>query len=111
MAKYQIKKSDANNQFYYQLRATGNSEIILRSETYVNKAGCENAIESVKVNASNESRYDRLHSDGRQYHFNLKGANGEIIGTSETYVSANNRDEGIALVKAQALSAGTEDLS
>ena len=111
MAKFQIRKSDANNQFYYQLRATGNSEIILRSEAYVNKAGCENAIESVKVNATNESRYDRLHSAERQYHFNLNAANGEIIGTSETYVSSNNRDEGIALVKAQAPSASTEDLS
>ncbi len=111
MATYQIKKSDANNQFYFQLRATGNSEIILRSESYTTKAGCQNAIESVKANASGDSNYERLHSADRQYYFNLKAANGETIGTSETYVSSNNRDEGIELVKAQAPSANTEDLS
>jgi uncharacterized protein YegP (UPF0339 family) len=41
--------------------------------------------------------------------FNLKAANGEIIGTSETYSSASARDHGIASVKANAPDAVVND--
>lgn len=111
MAKFQIFKSTVNNQYYYRLRATGNNEIILRGEGYTTNASCRAGIESVKANAPYDSRYERLHNATRQYHFNLKASNGQIVGTSESYTTSSNRDAGIELVKAQAPSASIEDNS
>lgn len=110
MAKFVIRRS-TSNQYYFRLQATGNNETLLISEMYNYKSSCQDGIESVKANAPYDSRYDSLHSTNRQYYFNLKASNGQVIGTSETYVSSSNRDAGIELVKAQAPSASTEDLS
>lgn len=52
-------------------------------------------IASVQKNSPLEERYDRREaSDGRSY-FNLKAGNYQIIGTSQMYKSAANRDAGI----------------
>lgn len=110
MAKFEIK-SATNNEFYFHLKASGNHEIILRSEFYKSKNGCENGIDSVKENAPFDSRYERLYSANGQYYFNLKARNGEVIGTSEMYTTGTARDHGIELVKSQAPSATVEDLS
>jgi uncharacterized protein YegP (UPF0339 family) len=110
MAKFTIRKS-FSNQYYFRLQATGNNETLITSEMYNTKSACIDGIASVKANAPYDSRYDRLHSSNRQYYFNLKSSNGQVIGTSETYISLTNRDAGIELVKAQAPSASTEDLS
>lgn len=109
MAKFTIKKSSANNQYYFNLKA-GNGEIILSSEGYTSKQSCENGIASVKSNAPYDSRYEK--KDGSVYYtFNLKASNGEIIGKSETYTTKQGRDNGIASVKTNAPGASTEDLS
>jgi uncharacterized protein YegP (UPF0339 family) len=41
--------------------------------------------------------------------FNLKAANHQVVGTSQTYKTAETRDEGIASVKANAPSAPVHD--
>ncbi|MFM1998476.1 MAG: hypothetical protein RL204_423 [Bacteroidota bacterium] len=88
----------ANNQYYFSLVAP-NGEKLLRSEGYVTAAARDNGIESVRVNSPFDSRYDRRTSVNGQYYFNLKAANGQVIGTSEMYVSAQGRDNGIEAVK------------
>ena len=105
--KYQIFKGE-NNQYYFRLRAE-NGEIILASEGYVAKDGCENGIESVKENAPQDERYRREGSEDEQYYFNLVAANGEIIGTSEMYTTEQARDNGIEAVKRVAPDASVED--
>jgi len=110
MALFQIQKAK-NDEFYFILRATGNNETILKSEMYRTKSGCSNGITSVKNNVPLDNRYDRLTAKNGQYYFNLKAANGEVIGTSELYNTTASRDHGIDLVKAQAPTAGTEDLT
>ena len=100
MGKFQIKKR-SNGEFQFNLKA-GNGEIILTSEGYKTRAGCDNGIESVKKNAPDDSRYDRLTSKNDKYYFNLKAGNGEIIGTSEMYESMESRDGGIDAVKRNA---------
>jgi uncharacterized protein YegP (UPF0339 family) len=100
MAKFQIKKRN-NGEFQFNLKA-GNGEIILTSEGYKTRAGCDNGIESVKKNAPDDGRYDRLTSKNDKYYFNLKAGNGEIIGTSEMYESTESRDGGIDAVKRNA---------
>jgi uncharacterized protein YegP (UPF0339 family) len=98
--KFILKKS-ANGQFYFRLQA-GNGEPILKSEMYATKASAVNGIESIKKNAPLDERYERKNATNGQPMFNLKAANHEIIGTSETYSSVAARDHGIASVKENA---------
>ena len=107
--KFQIFKSQANLQYYYRLRA-GNGEIILSGEGYTTKQNCLNGIASVKLNAPNDSRYEKKDSYNN-YTFNLKALNGEIIGRSENYTSSWSREMGISAVKRDALGAPIEDLT
>ncbi len=107
MGKFEIfqgKKAD----YFFRLKA-GNGEIILSSEGYTAKQNCKNGIEAVKVNASDNGRYERR--DTPTYKFNLKAANGEIIGRSENYGSKLDREGGIASVKANAGRAVVVDLT
>ena len=48
-------------------------------------------------------------SGAGKYHFVLKAANGEIIATSESYTTKAAAQNGIASVKANAVSASTDD--
>ncbi|QHS60878.1 YegP family protein [Chitinophaga agri] len=100
MSKFLITQS-ANGEYRFKLNA-GNGETILTSEGYTTKAACDNGIESVKKNAPNDARYERLTAkDGRAY-FNLKAGNGQVIGTSQMYSSEAGRDNGIESVKKNA---------
>ena len=109
MGKFEVKKS-SNNQYYFNLKAS-NGEIILTSERYVTKNGALNGIESVRVNAPIDSRYDRRTSTDGQYYFVLKAANGEIIGTSERYTTKQVMENGISSVKSNAPTATVVDLT
>jgi uncharacterized protein YegP (UPF0339 family) len=100
MGKFQIKKR-SNGEFQFNLKA-GNGEIILTSEGYKTKAGCDTGIASVKKNAMDDSKYDRLISKNEKHYFNLKAGNGEIIGTSEMYESMAAMNGGIDSVKKNA---------
>jgi uncharacterized protein len=107
--KFQIFKSTMSVQYHFRLRAR-NGETILSSEGYTTKQNCHYAIDSVKVNAPYDSRYER--KDGyNNYTFNLKAANGEIIGRSENYTTKPARENGIEAVKLDAPNASIEDLA
>ena len=98
----------SNGQFRFTLKA-GNGETILNSETYTAKANCLAGIESVRVNSQSDERYEKkTATDGSPY-FVLKAANGQVIGTSETYSSTSNRDAGIAAVKKNAPDADVKE--
>lgn len=88
-----------------------NGEKILSGEGYTTKSSCQNGINSVKSNAPYDSRYNRRTATNGQYYFGLTAVNGEIIGVSETYISAQARDNGIEAVKRDAPNAPTEDLT
>jgi uncharacterized protein YegP (UPF0339 family) len=95
---FELDKSK-NEQFFFTLNA-GNGETILTSEHYTAKGSAENGIASVQTNCGQDARYDRkLASNGKAY-FNLKGANHQVIGTSQMYASTASRDAGIESVKA-----------
>ncbi|QHN03266.1 DUF1508 domain-containing protein [Granulicella sp. WH15] len=98
--KFVIKKS-SDGQFHFSLKA-GNGEIILSSELYKAKASALNGIESVKKNAPIDARYEKKVDKSGHPRFNLKAANGEIIGSSESYSSETARDNGIESVKKNA---------
>lgn len=107
MGKFIITKRK-NNEYQFNLKA-GNGQTILMSEGYTAKANCKNGIDSVKTNAPLDARYERKMAKNGQYYFNLKAANGEIIGTSEMYTSTNARDHGIISVMENAPNATLVD--
>lgn len=109
MATFEIDKA-TNGEYFFRFKASGMDEIILRSEQYKTKQGCENGIASVKANAPLDARYEKRTSSNDKYYFNLKAGNGEIISTSRLYETTAKRDEGIDMVKEQAPTATIEDL-
>lgn len=109
MAKFEIY-TDKRGEFRFRLKA-GNGQTILASEGYKAKSGCNNGIESVKKNASDDSKYARLESKSGSPYFNLKAGNSQVIGTSEMYSSASAMENGIKSVKTNAPEAKVEDLT
>ncbi len=109
MAKFEIYK-DNSGEFRFRLKAS-NGQNILASEGYAAKGGCANGIESVKKNAPDDSKYERLESKGGSPYFNLKAGNNQVIGTSQMYSSTSAMENGIESVKTNAPSAEIEDLT
>lgn len=109
MGKFVISKRK-NGEHQFNLKA-GNGQVILTSEGYSSKSGCENGIESVKKNSADDAKFDRKTSTNGKYYFNLKATNGQIIGSSEMYESTAARDNGIESVKKNAPDAETDDQS
>jgi len=109
MGKFEITKRK-NDEFQFNLKA-GNGQIILTSEGYTSKAGCNNGIESVRTNSQDDNRFKRLEAKNGKPYFNLTATNGQIIGTSEMYESTSSRDNGIESVKTNAPDAEINDLS
>lgn len=106
-AQFILQKSK-DGQFYFSLTAANNQKI-LASERYKSKDGAKNGIESVKENASNDSRYERLTAKDGQFYFTLRAANNQVIGRSEMYTSKQAMDNGIEAVKKAAASAALDD--
>lgn len=100
MGKF-IVSTRANGEFQFNLQA-GNGQTILSSEGYSSKAACQNGIDSVKTNSQDDTKFEKLIASNGKVYFNLKAANGQIIGTSEMYESEGGRDNGIASVKENA---------
>jgi len=107
MGKFVITKT-ANGSFHFNLKAA-NGEIILASEAYNSKAACENGMESVRMNASDDAKYDRKESSIGKPYFKLKAASHKVIGTSEMYSSVVSRDKGIESVQNNAAEATIDD--
>jgi hypothetical protein len=106
--KFEIKK-DAKGEYRFNLKA-GNGQVILSSEGYGAMDGCTNGIESVKKNASDDGRYERKEASNGKLHFNLKAANGQVIGTSQMYADKGGMENGIESVKSNAPGASVEQL-
>lgn len=109
MGKFVVTKNAGDN-YYFNLKAD-NGQVIMTSQGYSTKAACMNGVESVKTNAPDDGQFARKDSANNKYYFNLKAANGQIIGTSQMYESAAGRDNGIESVKSNAPDASVEDNS
>ena len=88
---------DKAGEHRFRLKA-GNGETILSSEGYAQKESCANGIESVRKNSTNADMFEKVTTEGGKYRFNLKAANHQVIGTSQSYDSESGRDNGIASV-------------
>jgi uncharacterized protein len=107
--KFELKTAKSG-QFHFNLLA-GNGQVILSSEMYESKASAQNGIESVKKNAADDSRYDRLESSNGKPYFTLKAGNSQVIGKSEIYESIASRENGIESVKKNGPDAAVTDLT
>lgn len=88
---------DKAGEHRFRLKA-GNGETILTSEGYSSKSGCENGIKSVKRNAANPDRFEKVTTKSGKFRFNLKAGNHQVIGSSQNYDSESGRDNGIGSV-------------
>lgn len=107
---FELYQSDKSGEYYFRLKAA-NGQNIMGSEGYKTKAACENGIESVKKNCSNDEAYERKESKNGKWHFNLKATNGQVIGSSQMYASADSMENGIESVKNNAPNAEAKDLT
>ena len=107
--KFEMYK-DKRDEYRFRLIAS-NGQIILTGEGYKAKSGCTNGIESVIKNSADESHFERKETKAGKYMFNLKAANHQVIGTSESYDSQGMRDDGILSVMRNASDATIVDLS
>jgi uncharacterized protein YegP (UPF0339 family) len=96
MGKFEVY-NDAKGGYRFRLKAT-NGQVILASQGYKEKAGCANGIESVKKNAQDSARFEKLQSKSGDWYFNLKSTNGQVVGTSQMYSSEAAMDNGIESV-------------
>ena len=105
--KFEIYK-DRAGEFRFRLKA-GNGETILASEGYKAKTSCKNGIESVRKNSKIDARFERRETKTGKARFNLKAANGQVIGTSESYESTRSRENGVKSVAKNAPAAKVVD--
>jgi uncharacterized protein YegP (UPF0339 family) len=101
---------DKAGEYRFRLKAS-NGQIILVSEGYKAKSSCTNGIDSVMKNAPDDARYERKETAAGKHMFNLKAANNQVIGTSESYGSAADRENGIESVKTHAPEAKVKELT
>jgi uncharacterized protein YegP (UPF0339 family) len=96
-----------DGEFQFNLKAE-NGQVILTSEGYVLRASCNDGIESVKKNSTDDTRYERRKSSNDKNYFNLKAGNNQIIGTSQMYESSAAMENGIDSVRRNAPTALVE---
>ncbi len=106
---YELSKT-SDGQFRFVLKV-GDNDVVLTSETYRSKDSASKGIASVQANCGTDARFERKHSSNGKEFFNLKAANGEVIGTSQMYPSVHDRDAGIAAVKSNGASKTVKDLA
>ena len=94
---FEIFKTESGK-FAFRLKA-GNGQIILASQTYESRSSVETGVISVIENSEKgESAFEKLTAKDGSPYFNMKAANGQVIGKSEMYTSESARDNGIASV-------------
>ena len=109
MGKFEIK-TDKAGKFRFNLKA-GNGQVILSSQGYSSRSGCENGIESVRKNSKNDSMFERCTAKNGSPYFCLKSSNGQVIGNSEMYSSNSAMENGIESVRKNAPDAKVDDNS
>lgn len=92
---------DKAGEYRFRLKAK-NGEIILASQGYKQKSGCQNGIRSVIENSKNEDNFAIKESGNGKRMFNLIAQNGQIVGTSQMYTSESGLKNGIKSVMANA---------
>jgi len=110
MAVFQVFKSPLKKEYYFLLKATGNSQLILSGQGFPSKQNCIENIESFKETASSDDSYQLL-DQYLSYTFLAVNKKGIVIGKSENYTTEAAREQIIILIKRDATSAVIQDLT
>ncbi|MDR0309750.1 MAG: YegP family protein [Candidatus Methanoplasma sp.] len=116
MGKFVVKPS--KNGIVFILLAE-NGRVICTSQAYASVSSCVNGAESVKNNCKSRTedqtvdgyimlthpKYEIFMDKGGKYRFRLKAMNGEIIASSQGYMSKGSCKKGIASVSKNAAEA------
>ncbi|QKK01520.1 MAG: YegP family protein [Pseudomonadota bacterium] len=105
--KFEIYKDKAG-EFRFRLKAS-NGQNILGSEGYAKKASCMNGVESVRKNSQNPKRFEINKTPTGKWTFRLLAANGQTIGTSQTYASESGCRSGTGSVARSSAEATVDD--
>ncbi len=95
--KFEMYQSTKNSEWYFRLKAE-NGQVILSSEGYTSKGGCENGIASVKKNGKEKHKFETQVSSNGRYYFNLLAGNNQVIGKSQMYSSQQACEKGVDAV-------------
>ncbi len=106
--KFEIYKDKAG-EYRFRLKSS-NGQNILASEGYKAKASCQQGIDSVKKNAPLDERFEKLDTQDGKFRFNLRAANHQVIGVSQSYTTKSARDAGIKSVQNNAKDALTVEV-
>ncbi len=82
-----------------------NGKVLIKSETYKSKSSALKGIESVKKNCQIDSRYEIKKAKNGKFYFNIKAANGQIVGTSTFFNTEEELKAAIEKIKKEAPSA------
>lgn len=63
-----------------------------------------------RISSQDDSKFELKEGTSGKWHFNLKAANGQIIGTSQSYETESGAKNGIASVKTNALDAEVKEV-
>ena len=108
--KAMLKKSQSQEPFSFTF-TSDDGKALVKSENYTAKKSALNGIASVRKNCRNDSRYELKESKNGRFFFNLKAGNGQIVGTSALFVSADERERAIDLMKHEAPRAELEEVA
>jgi uncharacterized protein YegP (UPF0339 family) len=97
-----------NGKTHFNLKAS-NGQVILSSQGYASRSGARNGIESVRKNAVDPKRFEKKTAKNGKFHFVLKAANSQVIGSSELYDTERACDNGMASVTRHAPGAKIAD--
>lgn len=109
MEKFVIT-SKPNGMFEFDFRDK-NGQVILQSRQYTSKMMCINAIESVRCNSQDGTKFNNKRYSDDEYYFNLKSFNGKIIGISPIFKNRTSRDDKRSMLRKLACNAIIEDQS
>ena len=103
-----VASKSKNGEDYFTLK-TVDGKTLLRSEMYTTRTACYSGIESVRKNCLIDKRYERKVSSNNKHYFNLKAINGQVIGTSDMFESAEEIENIIGSVKINGITRTLEE--
>jgi len=88
---------------------TDSGQVILKSEEYITKVNCLSSIDSVRKNSQDDTKMECKIAVNGDFFFNIKGSNGQVIGTSQLYENVASVENGIETVRSHAPTALISD--
>jgi len=102
-----LRKREGDSPFSFVFK--DGDRVIVKSETYKSKRSALNGIESVKKNCQIDSRYEIKQAKNGKFYFNIKAANGQIVGTSTFFNTEEEMKAAIEKLKKEAPNAPVKE--